>query len=67
MLAPIDPLLNLDDLAHLTGFHEEVLRRNLRAGRGPRHIRLGNQFRFRRGDVDEWLRAHEREGAGVRA
>lgn len=30
----------------------------VRTGRGPRHVRVGNVYRFEISDLDDWIRAH---------
>ena len=54
-MATLQRLLDLVDLARITGEPVSVHRRRLRLGTGPRPLRLGNQFRFLPDDVLEWL------------
>jgi len=51
-------LLQIKDLAKMTGFHESTLRRWCEAGAGPRYMKIGpgGHYRFREEDVDRWLK-----------
>lgn len=50
-----DDLLTEREVADYTRLSEVTLRRRRRAGTGPAWVRLGRQYRYRRGDVRAWL------------
>lgn len=57
-LSPEDPLLSVRDVARMTKRKDERIREAQRAGE-LRALRLGRHLRFRRSEVERWLRACE--------
>jgi excisionase family DNA binding protein len=54
----MDPLLTLNDLARLCNVSRQSIRRWIRAGDGPSHIRTASgRVRFAKPDVEKWLRS----------
>jgi len=51
-----EPLLNSVQGALLLGIHPKTLQRMARAGQVPA-LRIGDLWRFRASDLDEWLRS----------
>lgn len=58
---PTDPLLTIDEAANYLAIPKATLYtwRTRRAGFGPRAIKMGGCLRFRRSDLDDWIRAHQ--------
>ncbi len=58
-----DPLLTTNQLAAELGVHPVTLAQwRLVDGKGPPFVKVGSSVRYRRGDVDEWLRDKTRIG-----
>lgn len=53
-----EKLLSVRELAACVGFHPETIRQMSREGRLP-HIKVSNRLRFRREQIEEWLRQRE--------
>ena len=51
-------LLMEQQVFNLYGFTLAWLRRTRREGRGPRFLKLGKMVRYRRSDVEAYLKAH---------
>ena len=51
-----EPLIDAEQAAKLLGIHPKTLQKMAREGRVPR-IRVGKFWRFRRSELDSWLRA----------
>lgn len=58
-LAPTDPLLSSKELATYLGVSEATVSRWRTFRRGPRYVDLAGIARYRRSDVEEWLREKE--------
>ena len=52
--APMDKLMDLEDVATLTGVTAQTISKQVRLGK-LRAIRVGRVYRFRRSDVEEWF------------
>ena len=50
-----EPLIDAGQAAKLLGIHPKTLQKMAREGRVPR-IRVGKFWRFRRSELDSWLR-----------
>lgn len=50
-----EPLLTPDEVCQLLAVSKRWLYDNTRSGAIP-HVRVGRQLRFRRSDLEEWLR-----------
>ncbi len=48
-------LLSSEEAARYLGYSKEWLDMRRRAGTGPKHVQIGAGFRFRKGDLDEWI------------
>ena len=59
-----DELLTVRELAAELKVSVRTLERWRRDGTGPAWMTVGRAVRYRRGDVDAWLRAQRREGGG---
>ena len=55
LLANLDPLLSMKELAEYTKTSMSTLYSIRSAGKGPRGFRLGRALRFRLSDVDGWI------------
>lgn len=51
-----EPLIDADEVSKLLGLHPKTVQQMARAGRVP-GIRIGKFWRFRRSDIDRWLRS----------
>lgn len=60
MTVDFEPLIEASEAASLLGIHPKTLQGMAREGRVPA-IRIGKFWRFRRSELDAWVRA----GAGV--
>jgi excisionase family DNA binding protein len=59
-----EPLLTVDDLARLLCVPARTIYAWRYKGSGPSGIKVGRHLRFRRSDVEQWLRALESDGSG---
>jgi hypothetical protein len=59
----LERLLSTDEVAEVLGRPPRTLRQWRYLGVGPRYLKVGAAVRYRPGDVEEWLRAQEREAA----
>jgi hypothetical protein len=50
-----EPLLTEAEAAALLRLHPRTLARLRRAGRGPMHLTINTDIRYRRADLAEWL------------
>jgi len=53
-------LLDIDELARLTGMSRSGLAKWRAAGAGPAYVKLGRAVRYCRSDVDAWLASRRR-------
>jgi predicted DNA-binding transcriptional regulator AlpA len=53
-------LLNIDDLARLTGMSRSGLAKWRASGSGPAFIKIGRAVRYCRSDVEAWLASRRR-------
>jgi excisionase family DNA binding protein len=51
-----EPLIDADEVSKLLGLHPKTVQQMARAGRVP-GIRIGKFWRFRRSEIDRWLRS----------
>ena len=57
-----DVLLTTEDVATLLNVKPRTLKQWRHERRGPRYVSLGRRIvRYRRSDVDEWIRSREKE------
>nr|PZN17775.1 MAG: hypothetical protein DIU80_23905 [Chloroflexota bacterium] len=57
-----DVLLTTEDVATLLNVKPRTLKQWRYERRGPRYVSLGRRIvRYRRSDVDEWIRSREKE------
>jgi excisionase family DNA binding protein len=56
----MDDLLTTDQLAALCGLSPRTLEKLRVTGGGPIFIRLGRAIRYRREDIEAWIRGHSR-------
>lgn len=54
-------LLTQQETAALLKVSVSTLKRWRTVGTGPRYLRVGRAVRYRRSDVEAWLRSHEGE------
>jgi excisionase family DNA binding protein len=54
--ATLEPLLSTDDVARYLGVPIATLYQWKHKGSGPRSLRVGKHLRYRRDDVENWLR-----------
>ena len=59
----MEPLMSTEEVAEVLGRPARTLRQWRYLGVGPRYLKVGAAVRYRARDVEEWLRAHEREAA----
>lgn len=52
-----DELLTTAQVADMLGLRVNTLEHWRTDGKGPRFLYVGSRVRYRRGDVDEWVRA----------
>lgn len=62
----MERLLFTEEVAEALGRPPRTLRQWRYLGEGPTYLKVGALVRYRPRDVEEWLKAQEREGA-VRA
>jgi predicted DNA-binding transcriptional regulator AlpA len=55
-------LLSEPKAARVIGFDRGWLYRRRLDGTGPRHIKIGRSIRYRRADLEAFIKAHERGG-----
>jgi predicted DNA-binding transcriptional regulator AlpA len=51
-------------VAEILGKPPRTLRQWRYVGSGPKYLKVGATVRYRARDIEEWLEAQEREGAG---
>jgi predicted DNA-binding transcriptional regulator AlpA len=52
-------LLTEDEFCAMVRMTRTTAARQRRAGQGPKVIRIGQQLRYRRGDIETWLASRE--------
>ena len=62
-------LITTDEAAKVLDVHPATLNTwRMTEGRGPRYLKVGQRnVRYRRSDLDRWLKAQERTGTRARA
>lgn len=58
-------MLSINEVAKLIGISPFTLRRWVKNGFGPAHIRLQRTIRFREQDVERWIEAHRQDPASA--
>jgi predicted DNA-binding transcriptional regulator AlpA len=59
----LERLLSTEEVAEVLGRPPRTLRQWRYLNQGPRYLKVGATVRYRAGDVEDWLRAQEREAA----
>lgn len=59
----MERLLSTEEVAEVLGRPPRTLRQWRYLGVGPTYLKVGAAVRYRPRDVEEWLRAQEREAA----
>jgi hypothetical protein len=59
----LERLLSTEEVAEVLGRPPRTLRQWRYLGVGPTYLKVGAAVRYRPRDVEEWLRAQEREAA----
>jgi hypothetical protein len=59
----LERLLSTEEVAEVLGRPSRTLRQWRYLGVGPTYLKVGAAVRYRPRDVEEWLRAQEREAA----
>ena len=59
----MERLMNEQQVAEVLGRPPRTLRQWRYLGVGPRYLKVGAAVRYRPSDIEEWLRAQEREAA----
>ena len=53
----MDEYVGIEEFAAIYGCTVRHAQRLCREGKAPRHIRIGRTVRFKRVDLDEWIKA----------
>jgi hypothetical protein len=59
----MERLMSTEEVAEVLGRPARTLRQWRYLNQGPRYLKVGAAVRYRPGDVEDWLRAQEREAA----
>jgi predicted DNA-binding transcriptional regulator AlpA len=60
----VERLLSTEEVAEVLGRPARTLRPRRYLGIGPKYLKVGATVRYRARDIEKWLEAQEREGAG---
>ncbi|WP_166390258.1 helix-turn-helix transcriptional regulator [Nocardioides ochotonae] len=61
--SPLEELLEIEQVASLTGIPANTWRYWRQKGVGPRSARLGRRVKYRRSDIEEWIETQFRDAA----
>ncbi len=59
-----EPYLTIQEVAYKLRIKPETLRRMVRKGLGPKTLRAGRRYLFQASEVDNWLKALEKNLVG---